>query len=110
VPQPPPEDASTAVHDVVAAYARALEAKDMARVRALYPTMTAAAERQTRDALEDMKGLKVSIAASDITVDGNRGQARVTGTWNWQGGKPLQVNNVYRFERRSGGWAIVAID
>ena len=114
-PAPPPaaqpaEDAQSAVRDLVAAYARALESKDMGRVRAIYPTMSAATERQTSSALEEMRDLRVGISASGITVDGNRAQARVSGAWTYRGGKPLDINNVYRFERRAGGWVIVAIE
>jgi serine/threonine-protein kinase len=109
-PQPPPEDAQTAVRDLVAAYARALESKDMVRVRALYPGMSAATERQTRDAMAEMNELVVRLAPSSITIDGTRAQARVSGEWTWRGGRPLQVNNLYRFERRAGGWVIVVIE
>ena len=108
--QPAAEDAQMAVRDLVSAYARALEAKDMTRVHALYPGMSPTTERQTRSALEEMKDLKVGIAPSAITVDGSKAQARVTGAWTYRGGKPLNINNTYRFERRSGGWVIVAID
>jgi hypothetical protein len=108
--QPAAEDAQVAVRDLVAAYARALEAKDMARVHALYPGMSPTTERQTRSALEEMKDLKVDIAPSAITVDGAKAQARVTGAWTYRGGKPLNINNTYRFERRGSGWVIVAIE
>ena len=94
----------------MAAYARALQSKDMVRVRALFPGITPAAERQTRNALEDMNDLQVRLSATGITVDGTRAQARVTGVWTYRGGKPLDVNNLYRFEKRSGTWVIVAIE
>jgi hypothetical protein len=109
-PQPAPEDTPAAIRDLVAAYARALEAKDMARVRALYPGMSSTSEQQTRNALEDMNDLKVRLSTTGLTVDGTRAQARVTGEWTYRGGRPLGINNVYRFERRSSGWVIIAID
>jgi hypothetical protein len=109
-PQPPHEDAQAAVRDLVTAYASALESKDMARIRALYPGMSSTTEHQTRSALADMKDLKVRLSATGITVDGTRAEARVTGEWTYRGGKPLEINNGYRFERRSGIWVIVAID
>jgi hypothetical protein len=109
-PQPSAEDPQAAVTDLVAAYARALQAKDMARVRAIFPGITPGAERQTRNALEDMNDLQVRLSATGITVDGTRAQARVTGVWTYRGGKPLDVNNLYRFEKRASGWVIVAIE
>jgi serine/threonine-protein kinase len=109
-PQPPPEDAQAAIRDLVSSYARALESKDMTRVHALYPGMSANTERQTRSALAEMNDLRVNISAGGITVEGTRAQARVTGAWTYRGGRPLNINNLYRFERRAGGWVIVAIE
>jgi serine/threonine-protein kinase len=108
--QPPADDVASAVNELVAAYARALQSKDMARVRALFPGISAAAERQTRSALEDMNDLQVRLSASGITGDGSRAQARVGGVWTYRGGRPLEVNNLYRFEKRASGWVIVAIE
>jgi hypothetical protein len=69
----------------------------MARVRALLPRDHPAAERQTRNALEDMNDLQVRLSATGITVDGTRAQARVTGVWTYRGGKPLDVKQPLSF-------------
>jgi hypothetical protein len=93
----------------VRAYAQALQAKDMARVRTLYPAISSATEQQTREALQAMEGLQVSLAAANIVVDGTSARARVTGAWVYRGGR-LDVNNIYTFERRSDRWVIVGIN
>jgi Protein kinase domain/Bacterial Ig-like domain (group 2) len=112
--EPPPPAAATPpaqelISRVVDAYARALEAKDLGRVKALHPGISAALERRTREALEAMEDLRVRLVPSDITVNGSRARARVTGQWVYRGGQ-LDVSNVYGFERRGDDWVIVSID
>jgi hypothetical protein len=110
--QPPPaaaEDPSAAIGAVVQGYAQALQAKDMGRVRTLYPEISAATEQQTRDALQAMEALQVSLTATNILVNGSNARAHVGGALVYKGGR-LDVDNVYLFERRSGSWVIVRID
>jgi len=114
--EPPPPAATTPaptaqelISGVVAAYARALEARDLGRVKALHPGISAALERRTREALDAMEDLRVRLVPSEIVVNGSRARARVTGQWTYRGGQ-LDVNNVYGFERRGDGWVIVSID
>jgi hypothetical protein len=109
---PPPvvvEDPRQAITEVVQAYARALESKDLARAKALFPAMSPSSERRTRDALDAMEDLRVRLAPSQITVNGNTAQAVVTGEWIYRGGR-LDVNNRYEMERRPNGWVIVHIE
>jgi len=109
---PPPvveEDPRQAITAVVQAYARALESKNLAQAKALYPAMSPASERRTRDALDAMEDLRVRLAPSQITVNGNTAQAVVTGEWVYRGGR-LDVNNRYALERRANGWVIVHIE
>ncbi len=104
-----PVDQRPAITELIRAYAEALQAKDMTRVRALYPGMTPSLERRTRDAIEDMKDLRVRLSATQVTIDGASARAHVTGDWLYHGGK-LDVDNVYVFERRGEGWVIMAIN
>jgi hypothetical protein len=108
-PPPVTEDPNTAIAQVVLAYAAALQAKDMARVKALYPEMSGATEQQTREALQAMEALQVRLGASNITVNGTDARARVVGAMVYKGGR-LDVSNVYLFERRSDRWVIVGIN
>jgi len=105
----PVEDAHAAIEQLVADYARALQAKNMARVRQLFPEIGPEVERDTRDALGNMENLRVRLAVSGITVSGSDGRAQVTGEWVFRGGQ-LAVRNTYVFQRRSNGWVIVGIE
>jgi eukaryotic-like serine/threonine-protein kinase len=107
---PAPVDQRPAITDLVRAYAHALETKDMSRVKALYPGMTTALERRTRDALDAMEDVRVNLTPTQIAVEGTTARARVTGEWTYQGGRRLPVDNVYLFERRAVGWVIVGIN
>jgi serine/threonine-protein kinase len=112
--EPPPpvieEDPRQAITEVVRAYADALQAKDLGRVRALYPGMTPAVERSTRNALDAMEDLRVRLAPTRITVSGRTAEAVVTGEWTHRGGRLPPVTNRYSLERRTGGWVIVHIE
>jgi uncharacterized protein YjdB len=103
--QPAP---AVAIADLVRSYAAALESKNVPRAKALFPEMTAQAEREARDALMAMENLQVRLTAANITVDGDQGRALVTGQWTFKGGK-VDIRNTYEFERRADGWKIVAI-
>jgi hypothetical protein len=115
--EPPPapapvvvaEDPGAAIGAAVRGYAEALQAKDMARVRTLYPEMPAATEQQTREALQAMESLQVRLTASNIVVDGGTARARVVGALVYKGGR-LDVDNTYRFEHRQDRWVIVGIN
>jgi serine/threonine-protein kinase len=107
-PAQPVPDPQIAIGDLVRSYAAALESQDLARVRALYPTMPRQQERDTREALSAMENLKVQLAASGISVNGDQATANVTGQWLFKGGK-LDIRNTYEFQRRADGWRIVAI-
>jgi serine/threonine-protein kinase len=110
VEAPPPtvvQSPQELISGVVLAYARALETKDLPRVKALHPGITPSLERRTRDALEAMEDLRVRLVPSDITVSGATARARVTGAWTYRGGR-LDVSSEYVFERRGADWVIVA--
>jgi hypothetical protein len=108
-PAAPAPTSQELIARVVAAYGQALEAKDLTRVKALHPGISAALERRTREALDAMEDLRVRLVPSDITVTGGRARARVTGQWIYRGGQ-LDVNNVYGFERHGDDWVIVSIE
>jgi hypothetical protein len=110
-PTPPAavENPEEAVTGVVEAYARALETKNLDRVKALHPGISPASERRTRDALDAMDDLRVVLRPSNITVSGTGARARVIGTWTYRGGR-LDVDNQFVFERRASGWVIVSIE
>ncbi|MEO8199410.1 MAG: protein kinase [Gemmatimonadota bacterium] len=99
------------VANTVQAYANALESRNIARVRELYPGMPAAREQQLRVALPDMKDLQVHLTVGQVDISASGATARVTGSWIFNDGRrnTLPADNTYQLERRAGGWVITDI-
>ena len=71
---------------MIQAYARAIESRDMARVRQFYPTMPSAREQQLQQALATMDKLQVQLIVGRIQADGDAVSAHVTGIWSFTAG------------------------
>ncbi len=96
---------------VIRAYAAALEAKDVAAVRRLYPSMTDRRERELRESLPNLRNLRVQLSVTDVQLAGDLATATVTGSWSFVAGgnhTELPANNVYSLARR-GEWVITEI-
>jgi serine/threonine-protein kinase len=96
---------------VIQAYAAALEAKDVAAVRKLYPAMTDRRERELRTSLPNLRNLRVQLAVADVQLSGDLATATVTGAWTFVAGgnhTELPASNVYSLARR-GEWVITEI-
>jgi serine/threonine-protein kinase len=104
----PEEDPRQAITELVRAYAQALQAKDLAGVKALYPAMTPGAEQLAREALAEMENLQVRLAPAKITMSGSTAEVVVTGEWVHRRGR-LDVTHRLTLERRASGWVIVHI-
>jgi len=110
-PGPTEEEVRAEIVKTIRAYAAALEAKDVAAVRRIYPGMTSERDQQLRQSLPNLKGLKVSLNVIDVQPSGDEATAIVTGVWNFtlDGKKTeLPANNTYSLARR-GGWVITDI-
>ena len=97
---------------IIAAYAQALQNRNLARVRELYPTMPASAEQKLRQALPGMDDLQVHLSVGQVDFVDAGAMAQVTGSWTYrERGKreTLPADNRYRLERRGTGWVITEI-
>jgi serine/threonine protein kinase len=110
-PGPTDEEVRAELVKTIRSYAAALEAKDVAAVRRVYPGMTSERDQQLRQSLPNFKGLKVNLTVVDIQLGGTEATAVVTGAWDFtlDGKKTeLPANNTYTLSRR-GGWVITDI-
>ena len=110
---PGPTEAETRaeISKTIRAYAAALEAKDVAAVRRVYPGMTSERDQQLRQSLPNFKGLKVTLNVVDVQLGGTEATAIVAGAWDFvlDGKKTdLPANNTYTLAHR-GGWVITDI-
>ena len=116
-PAPAPAEPSEAerreqVVSMIAQYARALERRDMNRIRELYPAMPAGREQQLQKDLAKMNDLSVRLSVTQVQLAEGRGTAEVTGAWTYseKGQRfTLPANNRYTVEARGGGWVITNI-
>lgn len=106
-------DMRTAINDVIQAYARALESRDIDRVRRAYPGITAEQERQLRQALGVMTELKAELGIVGAPQqDGDRASAEVSGTYTYYNAssrRQEQAPVTFRaiFERGAEGWRLI---
>jgi serine/threonine protein kinase len=101
----PVVDARTAVDEIVAAYARALESRDINQVRRVYPGMTAQQERDLSAALPSMRAANLHVES--LSEQGDGATARVAGTYTFDaGGRTQQVPVTFTatFQRDGSGW------
>jgi hypothetical protein len=100
------------VAQVIQGYAGALQSKDIARVRQIYPGISPTREQQLRQALPAMDNLQVRLSVGQVDLAGTDATARVTGSWifNTDGRRnTLPADNTYLLERRGSTWVITDI-
>ena len=100
-----PVDARTAIPDLIAAYARALESKDINAVRRAYPGMTSQQERDFSTALPNLQSANLNIESIDD--QGDTATAMVRGEYVFLfDGRRQQTPVSFRasFERAGTGW------
>jgi len=109
---PSEADQRAQITATIAAYAQALQNRNLARVRELYPTMPESAEQKLRQALPGMDDLQVHLSVGQVDFVDAGAVAQVTGSWTYrERGKreTLPADNGYRLERRGTGWVITEI-
>jgi serine/threonine-protein kinase len=109
----PPADPTAEITTLVAAYARAIEARDIAALRRLYPDMTQAQQQGFQDFFAYTRSLKASLAVSSLQVDGGSAEARLTGVYDFVTtagrAQSQQVSFQATLRRENVGWRFVSI-
>jgi hypothetical protein len=109
-PQPAPVDPRPQIEQTVAAYARALEARDVNAIRQVYPGLTRRQEDAWRELFRSVRELRADLRASSISVDGaDAAHAGVGGTLELvtrQGRERQPITFQAAFERGPAGWLI----
>jgi hypothetical protein len=71
------------IADAVAAYARAIESRDLGALRQAYPGLTAAQERNFAQFFDATRALKASLAVASADVTGATAEVRVAGSYEF---------------------------
>ena len=116
IPQAPPAPASTPAADIasaVAAYARALESRDVGTVRRAYPGITSAQAKGWEQFFGTLRTLRVSLGVSGLDVSGSSAEAKLVGTYDYvtDGGKATQQAVAFQaaFVREGSAWQLVSV-
>ncbi|MDQ2665540.1 MAG: serine/threonine protein kinase [Gemmatimonadota bacterium] len=109
----PAVNPSAEIATVVAAYARALESRDIALVRRAYPGITGAQANGWEQFFATLRSFKASFVMSGLAVNGTSADARLTGSYDYvtDGGKAAQqpVSFQAAFRRDGLAWQLVSV-
>jgi eukaryotic-like serine/threonine-protein kinase len=110
---PPQPSAEAEIAAVVQAYARAIDAKDIAELRRLYPDMTRTQQRGFEDFFGYTRSLRALLSIAGLQVDGANADARLSGNYEFitTAGKSDKQAVSFRatLRRESGVWRFVSI-
>ena len=105
--------ATAEINGVIDAYARAIESRDIAELRRVYPAITGDQASGFSEFFKSTRTLRAALAVKSSRVDGNRGTAHVVGTYEFttSAGRNQQQQVAFDADlRREGGsWKLVAI-
>jgi serine/threonine-protein kinase len=105
--------ATAEIGSVIDAYARAIESRDIAELRRVYPAITGDQASGFSEFFKSTRALRAALAVKSSRVEGNRGTAHVTGTYEFTTSAGRNQQQPVAFDadlRREGGsWKLVAI-
>ena len=114
-PAPPPPKPATAsdLTPVVDAYARAIESKDMAAVRRIYPNISASQARGLQDFFQRAKNLNVTFRIEDLSSTTSSAEATLAGRYDYvtsdNENKHENVSVAATFQRDGNAWRLSSI-
>jgi serine/threonine-protein kinase len=112
VPDPKP-DPRDEINGVVAAYARAIESRDIGAVRRAYPGISADQSRGFEQFFQSARNINVTFRVSGLDINGNSADARLVGTYQYTGSdgkaerQPVSFSASFRSD--GGSWRLTAV-
>ena len=116
---PPPAAPSlaeerAAIGAVIESYGRAIEARDIAAIRELYPDITAAQQRDWQQFFSAVQNIKVSFSIAQLDITGAAAEARVTGTYRYENTSTRRLEEqpvrfLASLQRDATAWRLTAI-
>ena len=114
-PDPAPakvENPATEIAGVVAAYARAIESRDLGAVRRAYPGLTSEQARGFEQFFESARSINVTFRVVGLETSGNSADARLVGTYEYVSGSRTERQPVsFAASLRNDGssWRLVSV-
>jgi hypothetical protein len=108
---PAPVDPRPEIEARLEAYRRAIESRDLTRLRAAYPGLTAEQESAWRGFFANVSQLSATLSMQDLRTTGDRAEASVSGTYEFRSDthQTQHVQFVAGFERGPAGWRLISI-
>lgn len=107
------DNPAASIASVIAAYARALESREIAQLRRVYPAMSASQRRAFEDFFRATRSLQANLAVSSLRADGAEAEADVTGTYIYVTSAGASERQPVKFRaslRRDGAvWTLTAV-
>ncbi len=113
-PPPAPVDQKPQIRDVLAAFGRAFEAQDTARLRRVFPDMPRDLAQAWQALFDKARDVRADLPPADIQVSGDQAEARVNGTLSYvEEGSGSRKSTPLRFTaeltRRGSAWIITSV-
>jgi serine/threonine-protein kinase len=106
-------NAGTEIGNVIDAYARAIESRDMGQLRRVYSTITSDQASAFSDFFSSTRALRAVLAVKSVQIDGDRATAHVAGTYEFTttAGRAQQQPVTFQAEFRhdAGSWKLIAV-
>jgi serine/threonine-protein kinase len=115
-PDPAPEpkvDPREEINGLVAAYARAIESRDIGAVRRAYPGISPDQARGFEQFFQSARNINVTFRVSGLDVNGNSADARLSGTYQYTGSdgkaerQPVSFSASFRSD--GGSWRLTSV-
>lgn len=106
------ENAATEIASVVAAYARAIESRDIGAVRRAYPGLTSEQARGFEQFFESARSINVTFRVVGLETSGNSADARLVGTYEYVSGSRTErqpVSFAAALRNDGSSWRLVSV-
>jgi eukaryotic-like serine/threonine-protein kinase len=112
-PPAPAANPSAEIESAVAAYARAIESRDIAEVRRAYPGITAAQASGFEQFFASVRSLHANFSVSSLDINGNTAEGKLAGTYDYltTAGKSERQAVTFQasFRRGADGWKLASV-
>jgi len=112
-PKLPAASARTEIEVAVAAYARAIESRDIAEVRRAYPGITASQATGFEQFFSSVRTLKATFSLSSLDVSGASAEGKLAGTYEYvtSAGKAERQPVAFQAScrRDAGSWKLASV-
>src|SRR6266513_1203411 len=110
----PPADPRVEIKALIGEYARALESRDLAEIRRVYPGLTSAEQAAFAQFLESVSDLKAGLTIDRLIIAGSSADALVSGVYEYRDtrtGRGRRDTTSFRatLVQDSSGWHLTAI-